>query len=127
MTIETKVRGLQDGLARARQELAQLAATETYSDALWSAIRKVAIYEGEITVWSEYHEVYADASARHPDDPSRVQYQCMRNLTRLLMNGPDDTWSGRGNDTRRARYDGKCTAVQDVYYDILNQHRHLSD
>lgn len=41
----------------------------------------------------------------------------VRELLRLVSRGPDDTWSGRANDVRRAYHDGVRRGVQ---YAMLN-------
>ena len=34
--------------------------------------------------------------------------------TRKLITGPDDRWSGRGNDLARVKFEGTCAAIERV-------------
>lgn len=37
----------------------------------------------------------------------------------VLAQGPDDRFSGRGNDVRRSRFEGIARAAQDIRYSVL--------
>lgn len=88
------------------QEGVALSATEGYraveiaKELLW-----VAELEGarEITT-------AADRAARNKVPASKLPTV----VVGQIINGPDDEWSGRANDTRRALYSGKLAAYKAV-------------
>lgn len=99
-------------------ELRQLSPSMS-AQALTDRVLAIARMEGKLRVWSQYETVSQCAQVDYPDNPELVKYACMKSLVRTLIGGADDTWSGRGNDTRRACYDGKLEAAEEIYYDIL--------
>lgn len=99
---------------------AELRATDdTSADQITKRALRVARLEGSLATWTRYETVVRCVQVDYPDFPMQVKLECMKMLVRMLINGPDDTWSGRGNDTRRARFDGKIAAAEEIYYDIL--------
>ena len=68
---------------------------------------KIAEAEAAHKVWTLAASILRGAlDAGTPADPVR--------LFILLLDGPDDTWSGRGNDVRRAYADGVRRAVAEA-------------
>lgn len=56
------------------------------------------------------YDVWQDIKANLPSPPNRIATY----LLMLAVASPDDTWSGRTNDSRRAYADGKRSAVGDA-------------
>lgn len=46
----------------------------------------------------------------------RILYGVMNAIARELEKGADDTWSGRGNEQKRAKFDGKREAARNIRY-----------
>jgi hypothetical protein len=93
--------------------------TDLSADQLTREVHSIARLEGQLVAYATYEEVFADNFENYPDDPMHAAYRNLQAITRLLMRGADDDFSGRGNDTRRARHDGLRTAVDEIYYDII--------
>ncbi len=66
---------------------------------------QVAQLEGELTVYNRIPKV----------DERPLTNPEMQQLAFLIMaNGPDDQWSGRGNDARRSHFDGVRKAAEAI-------------
>jgi hypothetical protein len=48
----------------------------------------------------------------HAVEGGTTKEEAAEYLTSLVLNGPGDTWSGRGNDGRRARYEGMLSVLK---------------
>lgn len=48
--------------------------------------------------------------------PIQMMFMLQAKLTRMIMNGPDDQWSGSGNEVNRAHFRGRCEAVTQLNY-----------
>lgn len=68
-------------------------------DRLTSIVNSIAFSNGEI---------HAYEPATHAEDFDRLSTY----LTLMVTNGAGDTWSGRGNDTRRSQFEGVCRGVE---------------
>ena len=78
-------------------------------------VNGIAKAEGEFLVF----QMAAMISDECPD-VATVRRDVTRYLFGVLTTGADDTWSGRGNDTRRAHHDGQvraCDRVRDLLED----------
>lgn len=84
-----------DRIAEKRARLATLATDGAPTRELASAVNEIAYYEGAHTVFATVERM-ADLDA-----DERIEI-----ITDMLVRGADDTWSGRGNDTNRAHFDG---------------------
>lgn len=111
-TAANRLAAAQDRLAEMKAALAaDLAASpdEFDSERIAKAANAIAAQEGAIRVRVvlaslEANEVSADGTARA--------------LLRESLRGPDDQWSGRANDVRRAYADGHREALNDAMWDI---------
>ena len=80
------------------------AASQQLASGLTDHANAIARAEGSAEMWG----VAAAVADHYPDDPARV-------LTALIHAlRTDDTWSGRGNDTRRAHFDGKLSTLHEI-------------
>lgn len=92
-----------EAVARERQNLANGIAQGVPAMDLARSIVSLAEAEG-------IHEVFAlvdQAKSRGMEDAA-----IRDRLVSMLVHGADDSWSGRANDARRARFDGVRDAVQ---------------
>ena len=80
--------------------------------ALASQMNKIAEAEGEWRVYSV--AAYTNGLDRFADDETAARAAVVAAVGDLLTAGPDDTWSGRGNEIRRAWFDGVRAAAQFV-------------
>lgn len=79
------------------------------SDRMASMVNDIAESEGEIRVLT----LLANAEER-----GKSKEEIKEALFRLALRGPDDAWSGRGNDVRRALADGIRSAIDDAMWDL---------
>lgn len=78
------------------------------SEELAKRVNSIAEAEGRV-------QVYAQLSSLH----HRLEKEeFLLAVMSLLVRGPDDTWSGRGNDVRRAFADGRREALDEVVRDL---------
>lgn len=69
--------------------------------------------EGAYSVWAR---IEAAANYHLRNDRVLTEAILADISAELLLTGADDSWSGRGNDVRRARFDGVRDAVRNVRY-----------
>lgn len=80
-------------VARAKEAVVQeIQSDNTSADRINDHVLTLAEQEGALQV--AWYEDWEDQQAAREE------------VVRLVMTGAGDTWSGRGNDVRRARYDG---------------------
>jgi ATP/maltotriose-dependent transcriptional regulator MalT len=77
-------------------------------------LHQLAHLDGQLSVVVTDEETARAAAERFPDDPCRQQVRRLSGLLRQLVTGPDDTWSGRNNELRRVRYEGKLEAAREL-------------
>lgn len=106
ITKDTTDETLHAGIAAARKRL-QEAAADDWTDAvnLASAVNTLASAEGRARIWHHYR-----AALQAGQSVEEARAHCVG----LVLNGPDDGWSGRTNDARRAVFDGMVSAVRDL-------------
>lgn len=96
-TLAAKVDQATARMERAQQSIADQA-TSGSASALNDLVLDLARREGEVTAWSRLHK-----AAQHHGADLPALYVIMMET---LAYGPDDQASGRGNEVRRARFDG---------------------
>lgn len=97
--------------ASIRARLAEMAAT-CDSGALAQMVNTLAEAEGERAVWARLENV---ATRLVNQGQGEIEKEtAMSVVYGLLTNGADDTWSGRGNETKRAHFDGVRAAASKV-------------
>jgi len=72
------------------------------AETLTNLVNEIAQADGEHTAYSLAADAWDTAVDRGADPAAFVTGQ----ITRRLLNGADDRWSGRGNDSLRAQHDG---------------------
>lgn len=109
-TITRKLARSQAGVAAARIAVAAIAVSETATAKhIGVQVNALAGAEGYLQVWARVsHLLQNKADATEGDIATCV--------LDLLSTGADDSWSGRGNDVARARFDGMRSAAQDTRY-----------
>lgn len=100
----------QDLIERKRASLATLATEGAAIRDITHTVNEIARTEGEWTVLATDEKMAANGL----DTAERIEV-----ITDLLLRGADDSWSGRGNDTQRAHYDG----IRDAASTVLNRLR----
>lgn len=81
-------------------------------DRLASLVNKIAHAQG---VW------HVLARTERASDNGLGDMEMLEMLSDLLVTGADDSWSGRGNDANRARFDGIREAVGRANSRIFNR------
>ena len=88
----------------ARKALAEAAAGDEVDGCrLAGYVNDVASAEGAANARYRYRAVMRQDGGTHE--------KAMAHVVALMFNGADDTWSGRGNDAKRAKFDGYCEAA----------------
>lgn len=88
-----------------RQKLDEERRDKWDAERLAKEVNGLAENEGRLFVRVQYRNALAqDAS------PEAIR----RHLTKLVLNHPDDEWSGRSNDVRRAKADGVRNEVASI-------------
>lgn len=97
----------------ARTEIATTSTVSNVSsEALGRLVERLAVAEGHLDVWARLHII-----ATHVLDDGTVNLTIdllQERVLDLVSQGANDTYSGRSNDLKRARYDGVLGAVQDL-------------
>lgn len=109
---ETSLGYARNNLGVRALETAQYGYTFDASD-LTSAVQGIAEIEAELQV-VKYVKRYLD---RHPDVPHEKIWNEL--VESFILQGADDTWSGRNNDTRRVIFDAKRRVVQDLKFHMV--------
>ena len=105
ITAETADEQILANVRKLKEHMALLATGPSVSaeEFVTQAIR-ISYAEGEAAA----RVMYRDALMRVDEERGK------KYLLTQVLNGADDTWSGRGNDGRRARYDGFRQAVREI-------------
>lgn len=91
---------------RARQLLAEEVKDETMrADRLAEYLNALAKAEGAARAQHTFRQALIGMLDLGHSDEDAIAY-AKEAMTGLLLDGPDDTWSGRKNDVRRAFHDG---------------------
>ena len=80
-----------------QRNLLATAATEANHMDLASIVNNIAKLEGRL---------YIATKAQDMEDNGATHQEIINALTKTLLNGANDDWTGRGNDTNRAHFDG---------------------
>lgn len=97
---------VKDGLA------ASLLSNENADAKVWArAALQVAEAEGIAVAWVRLNQMAVWAEKQNE---TITRTHVLGIITDLLTQGADDTWSGRGNDVARARFDGIRTACSSM-------------
>lgn len=90
-------------------------------DSLAGVLNALASAEGELNVITKLAQVVPALKT----DPSLLD-AALEEVSITLFSGPDDAWSGRSNEVRRARYDGVRKATKDALWYLRNLHFKLT-
>lgn len=109
-TIASKVTESETHVRTCRLRLAAAAANENaLAKDLGTKVNELAEAEGALDFWARL--------ALLADRPNvNLEDNIFPLALDILSAGADDTWSGRGNDVARARYDGMTSAAQELRY-----------
>lgn len=102
---ENQMQAAEGNLQHARAALTAAVASDTHSDRLATLVNRIAEAEGALGLWARAAAMVAAGK----DNAALTGY-----VARALMNGADDTWSGRSNDARRANFDGRREAATNL-------------
>lgn len=88
----------------------KLALTRT-TGANWASFANaVAEAEGKAYAWARLQISVSNSGGEFTEaDVQKVALD-------MMLNGADDSWSGRGNDAKRARFDGVRAACSDMQW-----------
>lgn len=100
-----RVTSLEKSLRSEREALAALATKEGYvpSEEMGRVLTSIATLEGRLEVALTVQDATEGGASKEEIEKSVMS---------RVLNGPRDTWSGRGNDLRRARYEGVLEEAQ---------------
>ena len=102
-----------DDLADVQASAAELVAASAPASEWSSFTVRLAAAEGSVAAWSKLVQVMA----RVEGNGSEVSSALVTSVALSLMSaGADDSWSGRGNDVQRARFDGVRAACQQMSF-----------
>lgn len=96
----------------ARQALAEAAATAD-PERLDQLVKEVARAEA-VQICNDTLTFGIEHYVSDGMTPDEARQKVLRKITSdIIQRGPDDTWSGRGNDLRRAVFDAKIDWLRD--------------
>lgn len=113
-----RVEGLEALVKDLRSGLALEVTNGARPESLATSLNRVAEAEGRLFVYRSAEQFVVNATAAAEDGADDVSGADVRDhlLTSVVLRGPDDGWSGRTNDARRAYFDGVLDAVRDFEY-----------
>lgn len=74
-----------------------------------------------ISMWNDRMEDLAEHAAEKGWAPERIVLKKYQMITSILLRGADDTWSGRGNDARRAAHEAKLKVLEDIEFELRQE------
>lgn len=99
---------------KARETLVKAADKDRYnSEILAEGLNALATAEGEARARATYREALIGMLDLDHSEEEATAY-AKEAMTSLLLNGVNDTWSGRKNDVRRAFHDGLVSAAGEL-------------
>jgi len=103
-------RKLEEAAARVKDNVKKLQEAVTTD---WTDCPRAADILNEVAKWQAYCRIMDlyGSCLEDGDDHKTATLLCADYITRQ---GVDDTWSGRGNDVRRAAHDGRQLALCDM-------------
>lgn len=100
-------------LADAQHALVKAATEGTHR--LADYVNEVESWSGVVSVMVEWERGLEHIAEFAGDaTPDRIKIEQWKLLTRLALRGADDSWSGRGNDAKRANHDGRLKALSRI-------------
>jgi hypothetical protein len=99
-------------LNRARNDLAQAVTDRVSSRDLLDYLHSVAQLEVRLEILTLVETAINEYDARGEDVYTDL-------LEMFVLNGADDSWSGRGNDLRRVRFDAARSLIKDLKRPLL--------
>ena len=102
-----RVASLEKSLRSEREALAALATKEGFvaAEEMGRVLVSVATLEGRLHVALQVQDAVEYGATKE---------QVEATVMATVLGGPGDTWSGRGNDLRRARYEGVLAEAERV-------------
>ena len=108
-TLTRKVSCAMNAVSGSRQAITAAVTNSLRADQINKAVLDLAYAEGQQSYWALMLHV-AKYVTSHGDDDVAVALQ--KSTLKLLTQGADDVWSGRGNDVKRAQFDGLRAAAE---------------
>lgn len=100
----------ESALADAQYCLVEAATKST--NRLADRVNEVEEWRGIVAVFAEWERGLEHIAEFGKDcTPERVELEKWKLVTRMALRGADDSWSGRGNDAKRAFHDGRLKAL----------------
>lgn len=66
-------------------------------------LQTLASEQAEVVLWKQWKQIVASGKS----EATATAIMVRQVMTMMIINGADDRWSGRGNDLRRAEFDGR--------------------
>lgn len=112
-TISLKLDDACETVVACRNRVAELVTMGMDAKRISVAVMELAEAEGTRDMYSRLKSA---ASYHHRTDGEFTEAHAMKAVATTLAHGAEDTWSGRGNDTARARFDGMRAAAGNVEF-----------
>jgi hypothetical protein len=114
---EEKIHDLADvsshAIAGCRAVVAERVTAGHNADSIGKALQSLAEAEGTFDFWSRLSDRVENFASNGKEF---TKTDAMKYAMDVLARGADDTWSGRGNDVNRSRFDGVRNAAQNLEY-----------
>jgi len=111
-------------LAEARERYEDLKAKTVDPSRLNNYMLSMAEAEGAIEVFASIERLEEQGREAGASE-ERIVFYALREIANILIRGSDDTYSGRGNDQRRAHFDGKREAARELEYRLTRRFNEL--
>lgn len=107
--------------AEAEEHLAELRAKTVKPEQMFDYGLDLARWEGYAEILAEI-EKFESAARDHGMNGNDIAFVLMTQIAEILARGADDQWSGRRNDQRRARFDGRTEGARAAIVRIKNSY-----
>lgn len=111
--IQAKYEAAAKAVESAKASIAKIVGEGFDAGRIGEAANTLAQAEGALSFWARMENVASNFEARGEE---LTQIVATNMAMDILTRGADDTWSGRGNDINRARFDGIRQAAAKLEY-----------
>lgn len=109
--IQSKTEEAHGLIDSSRRQIAEMAEKDCTASDLGNLVNRMAAAQGAHKVWARLLSASNYLKAGGEEITKEIATQV---ALELLQEGADDTWSGRGNDLSRCRFDGIRDAVREL-------------
>lgn len=106
-----------DTLAKAQKQLEDHKNRTYKPEQAYDWAIRLAEYEGMVEMFTILDQIEAHGRKKGVSE-DRIAFHLLEEIVNRLALGADDTWSGRGNERKRAYFDGVREAAREARYGI---------